>query len=167
MIFLRSLEDIWCGLTVGGIWAGLRGGRVVDSGRLGRVLSPACGDLALMEMRVSLRWAGGDPPVLTSLMTREKSPFPLALAICRRMVSFCDASWWLGSVGLSRTWRRVMSWKSCCQWKWLNLSSLDLMVGAVRWYALIGPKIMAGKMMYSSRPLSRMLGIGEIIISAM
>ena len=60
--------------------------RWVDSGRLGKVLSPACGDLALMEMRVSLGWAGGDPPVLTSLMTREKSPFPLALAICQRMV---------------------------------------------------------------------------------
>ena len=55
MIFLRSLEDIWCGLTVGGIWAGLRGGRVVDSGRLGKVLSPACGDLVTTDIETIIK----------------------------------------------------------------------------------------------------------------
>lgn len=69
---MLSHSEVGVGLMWAGIWAELRGGRMVDSERLGKVFLPACGDLVVMEMRVSSGLAGGGTPFLTISMTREK-----------------------------------------------------------------------------------------------
>ena len=51
-----------------------------------------------------------DDPFLTSLMMREKSPFPFAFIIFRRMVSYGELSVEVVLVSL-RMRRRDISWK--------------------------------------------------------
>ena len=84
---------------------------MVEFGRFGNVGSPACGDLPLIEIRVSSGLALVDDPFLTSLMMREKSPFPFAFIIFRRMVSYGELS--VEVVVLVSLWmrRRDIFWK--------------------------------------------------------